>query len=291
MRNSSQASQIEAALARSHTQVIAVTGGKGGVGKTSVAANLSVALAAKGRDVMLLDADLGLANVDVMLGLQPAYNLSHVVTGQVDVDSISVDGPCGIRVVPATSGDVEMIDLPATSQAAIVRAFTDLAVPPDTLVIDTAAGIGESVARFTQAAQYALLVVCDEPASLTDAYALVKVFSREYGISHFHIITNMTRNAAHGRKLFTKLSRVADQYLDVVLRHAGNIPSDSDLVRAVQEQRAVAEAYPRSWSAQAFRDLAGTVAALGPRPESRGGIEFFLERALMKSPKTAGDSA
>ena len=125
------------------------------------------------------------------------------------------------------------------------------------------------------------MVVCDEPSSITDSYALIKVFSREYGISHFHIVTNMTRNAADGRRLFTKLNKVTGQFLDVVLRHTGNIPQDGYLKRAVQEQRAVVEAYPRSWSAKAFRLLAESVDRLPVKSNVNGTIEFFFERLLM----------
>lgn len=291
MRDREQAAQVKSALAGKDTRVIAVTSGKGGVGKTNVAANLSAALAADGQDVMLLDADFGLANADVLLGLQPSFNLSDVISGEADIDCVTVKGPFGMRVVPATSGRVEMVDLASTLQAAIIQSFGDVAVQPDVLVIDTASGIGESVARFTQAAQHAIVVVCDEPSSITDAYALIKVFSREYGISHFQIVTNMTRNAADGRQLFSKLSRVANQFLDVVLRHVGNIPQDAFLKRAIQEQRAVVEAYPNSWSAKAFRRLGNKVKLLPGKSMPSGGIEFFLERVLTNKRAFAGGAS
>lgn len=280
MIKNNQVKQLESALAQTPARVIAVTSGKGGVGKTNVAANLAVALANTRRNVILLDADLGLANVDVLLGLQPRFNLSHVISGEADIDSTIVEGPCGVRIVPASSGNLSMIDLPSTSQAAIVQSFSEMAMQPEILIIDTAAGISDSVARFTQAAHHAVVVVCDEPSSITDAYALIKVFSREYGISHFHVVTNMTRNAADGQQLFTKLNKVSGQFLDVVLRHTGSIPQDGYLKRAVQEQRAVVAAYPRSWSAKAFRQLAETVKRLPVSPNAKGTIGFFFERLL-----------
>lgn len=283
MRKDHRVSQVTSALSQQPTQVIAVTSGKGGVGKTNVAVNIAVALASDRRNVMLLDADLGLANVDVLLGLQPRFNLSHVLNGQADIDCTIVEGPCGVRVVPATSGNKAMIDLPAASRAAIIQSFGKIAIQPEILIIDTAAGISDSVARFTQAAHHAVVVVCDEPSSITDSYALIKVFSREYAISHFQVVTNMTRNAADGRQLFTKLNRVTEQFLDVVLRHAGNIPQDGYLKRAVQEQRAVVEVYPRSWSAKAFQALADTLRRLPFRSDARGSIEFFFERMLTAS--------
>ena len=275
-----QTAQVRQAMLPRSTRVFAVTSGKGGVGKTNIATNLAVAHAACGQDVMLLDADLGLANVDVLLGLQPRFNLSHVIDGEADIDCTVVNGPCGVRVVPATSGQTSMVDLPLKSRAAIIQAFADVTQQPDILIVDTAAGISDTVARFTQAALHAIVVVCDEPSSITDAYALIKVFSREHGISHFHIVTNMTRDAADGRQLYLKLHRVADQFLDVVLRHIGNVPQDGYLRRAVQEQRAVVDAYPNSWSAKAFRQLAGSTGRLPKACGASGGIEFFLERVL-----------
>lgn len=288
MRNDNQVSKITSALSQHPTQVIAVTSGKGGVGKTNVAVNIAVALASDRRNVMLLDADLGLANVDVLLGLQPRFNLSHVLNGEADIERTIVEGPCGVRVVPATSGNKAMIDLPAASQAAIIQSFGEMSVQPEILIIDTAAGISDSVARFTQAAHHAFVVVCDEPSSITDSYALIKIFSREYGISHFQIVTNMTRNAADGRQLFAKLNRVSGQFLDVVLRHAGNIPQDGYLKRAVQEQRAVVDVYPRSWSAKAFRELAEKVKRLPFKSGARGSIEFFFERMLASTSQQVG---
>ena len=280
MPERSQFAQLTAAMSPRTTRVIAVTSGKGGVGKTNVAANLSVALARTGSKVMLFDADLGLANVDVLLGLQPRFNLAHVIEGEADLDCVIIDGPAGIRIVPASSGNRSMLDLPPLAQASIVRSFADLAVPPDVLVVDTAAGISDSVARFTQAAHHAVVVVCDEPSSITDSYALIKLFSRDYRITHFHIVTNMTANAAEGRRLFEKLSSVSNRFLDVVLRHAGNVPQDPYLRRAVQEQRSVVDAYPRSSASAAFRSLADTLGRLPLKRQPAGTIEFFLERLI-----------
>ncbi|MEQ8207985.1 MAG: P-loop NTPase, partial [Woeseia sp.] len=180
MNSVSQVEGIKKALTRRPVKVVAITSGKGGVGKTNVATNLAVALSNRRRKVMLLDADLGLANIDVLLGLQPRFNLSHVISGEADLASTIINGPAGVQIVPAASGNFLMTDVPAVSQAAIVQAFSDLTEQPDVLIVDTAAGISESVARFVQAAQQAIIVVCDEPSSITDAYALIKVFSRHY---------------------------------------------------------------------------------------------------------------
>lgn len=291
MRNDSQSNGLQRALQRQPAQVIAVTSGKGGVGKTNVAVNLAVSLAGEGDNVMLLDADLGLANVDVLLGLQPRFNLSHVVSGECDLDSVVLRGPKRTRIVPASSGSFSMIDLPRASQAAIIQAFSGLADQPDVLLVDTAAGISENVARFVQASQQVVVVVCDEPASLTDAYALIKVFSRNYGIKRFQVVTNQTRDTWEGRMLFNKLRKVADLYLDVVLRHLGNVPLDPWLKRAVQEQRAVVDAYPRSASGTAFAGIARVLRSMPARREASGSVEFFLERLLAAEPLRFGELA
>ena len=281
-------SNLERYMNRGPVSVLAVCSGKGGVGKTNVAVNIAVALGARRHRVCLLDADVSLANVDVLLGLQPKFNLSHVVTGEADLDSTVLLGPNDIRIVPASSGNFCMTNLPSASQAAIVQSFAQLREQPDVLVVDTAAGISPTVARFVQAAQHAVVVVCDEPASLTDAYALIKVFSQNYGISRFHVVTNQSRSAAAGRALFSKLSRVTDSYLDVVLRHLGDVPRDDYLVQAVQEQRSVVDAYPRSAAGNAFLKIARNIEALPPAGETGGGIEFFFERLLMAEQQGRG---
>src|SRR5580700_9926929 len=207
-------------------QVIAVTGGKGGVGKTCVAVNLAAALTAQGKRVVLLDGDLGLANVDVFLGLSPRFTLAHVLNGERTLDEILVTAPQGFQVVPAASGAANLANLDARAHLGLVQAFSALATQVDVLIVDTAAGLGHGVTQFSQAAQQVVITVCDEPASLTDAYALVKVLSRHHGISRFRVLANMVRSAGAGRELFLRLERVTTRFLDVVLDYVGEIPED-----------------------------------------------------------------
>ena len=156
-------------------KVVAITGGKGGVGKTLVAVNLGAALARAGCGAMLLDADLGLANVDVLLGLHARLNLEHVVNGECALDDVILTATSGLKVVPASSGSMAMASLGRAQHAGLVNAFSQLFEPLDVLLIDTAAGVGDGVVTFSEAAQRVVVVVCDEPASLTDAYGLIKV--------------------------------------------------------------------------------------------------------------------
>jgi flagellar biosynthesis protein FlhG len=292
---------LEAAVDQAHglrglqaprpVQVIAITGGKGGVGKTNVSVNLGVALAQRGRSVMLLDADLGLANVDVLLNLKPRFTLEHVLAGERELAEVIVDGPAGLRIVPAASGVAGMADLAPAVYGGLIRAFGQLAVDLDVLLVDTAAGVSEAVLSFARAAQEVLVVVCDEPASLADAYALIKLLSTRHGVSRFHVLCNMVRRSRDGRELFGKLLAVCDQYLDVVLEFAGAVPFDDYLRRAVQARQPVLEAYPRSPSAHALRQLAEQVERWPRARGVRGHVEFFFERMLQPTPAAVGDSA
>ena len=276
----SQAETLEDLNASRPVKVIAVTGGKGGVGKTTVSANLAVSIAAQGRDVMLVDADLGLANVDVVLGLNTRFHLGHVVSGECALEDAIVTGPHGLQIVPAASGIKRMANLSDTEQAGIIRAFSDLYHRVDVMIVDTAAGLHDSVLTFSQAAQHVLVVVCDEPASITDAYALIKVLSREHGVRRFQILANQTRRSGEGPELFQKISRVCDRFLNVTLEFAGSVPFDDYLRRAVQRQSAVVEAYPASISSVALKNLAVKADKWSVPQGARGHLEFFVERMV-----------
>lgn len=278
----SQAAGLRAFSRQAPVRVIAVTGGKGGVGKTNVSANLGMALAMGGERVLLMDADLGLANVDVLLGLQPAMNLSHVIKGDCALDDILLEAPHGLRVIPASSGVKKMAELSHAEHAGLIRAFSDLSFNPGILLIDTAAGISDSVVTFARAAHEVLVVVCDEPASITDAYAMIKILHREHGVDRFRVLANMVHSAQEGSDLHKKLAKVTDRFLNVNLDYVGTVPYDEFLRKAVQKQRALVEAYPRSKAALAFGKIAQKVAQW-PSPRAASGcIEFFVER-LFKS--------
>jgi flagellar biosynthesis protein FlhG len=264
-------------------RVIAVTGGKGGVGKTNISINLGVALAELGRRVMLLDADLGLANIDVLLGLHAQHNLSHVMSGECELQEIMVLGPKGMRVVPGASGLQQMAELSPAEHAGLIHAFSEVSGDVDVLMIDTAAGISDLVVSFSRAAQEQIVVVCDEPASITDAYAIIKLLNREHGIGRFRILANMVKSVQEGKDLFNKMCRVTDQYLDVMLSYMGSIPYDEQLRKAVKSQRPVVEAYPRSRVAQAFKNLAKRADNWPVPTDVSGDLQFFVERLIQFS--------
>ncbi|WP_041070533.1 MinD/ParA family ATP-binding protein [Thiolapillus brandeum] len=263
-------------------KVIAVTGGKGGVGKTNVAVNLSLSLAAAGNEVMLLDADFGLANVDVQLGLSPEYDLSHLISGERNLEEIIIQGPGGVKIIPASSGISRMADLSHQERAGIIHAFSELHCDVDYLVVDTSAGIADSVISFCKASHEVLVVVCDEPASITDAYALIKVLNREHGVNHFHVLANMVYSNRQGMDLYNKLSLAANHFLEASLSFLGIIPQDERLRQAVQKQKAVVALYPSSPSSSAFRKVAGNIEKWPGTQNASGQLEFFVER-LIKS--------
>lgn len=261
---------------------IAIASGKGGVGKTNIAVNLSVGLALMGQHVMLFDADLGLANADILLGLRPTRTLHDLVAGRVeDLDEILVEGPGGLKLVPSASGIGAMANLTPAEHAGLIRAFSAYDKPLDVLVVDTAAGVQDSVTSFCRAVQAVFIVVCDEPASLTDAYALIKVLHQEHGLRRFRIIANMVRDHESGRRLVQKLSAVCAQYLpDVLLDAAAMVPMDDQLRRAVQRRGPVVTLYPGSASGRALTELARQIDRWAGGDTDTGGIGFFVERML-----------
>ena len=260
-------------------QVIAITGGKGGVGKTNIAVNLAVSMSREGLDVLLFDADLGLANVDVVLGMSVQHTLADVIAGRQQLSDVVVRGPEGLRIVPAASGVAALADLDQEIHNGLVRSFSDQIDPPEVLIVDTGAGIDTTVQTFVSACKTVVVVVCDEPASLTDAYALMKVLRSERGVRRFEILANQVDTPAQGRQVYDRLTTVSDKYLDVELGYLGAVPSDAYLKRAVQERVALVSMYPRSPAAVAIRDIGRRLnrnAAVATTP----GMGFFVEELL-----------
>lgn len=262
-------------------KIIAVSSGKGGVGKTNVSVNLAISMAKQGKEVLLLDADLGLANVDVQLGLNTSYDLSHVMNGERTLDEIIVEGPSNIKVIPASSGISRMANLTPVEQMGLINAFSELSHAVDVLIIDTGAGISDTVVNFCSASKDVIVVVYDEPASITDAYAFIKVMSRHHNVSRFHILANMAHDAHEGRELFMKLSKATDRFLDVVLSFIGSVPYDEKLRKAVQHQRAVVDAFPNSPSSLAFKRITKNINKWSESSSSASGqMKFFVERLI-----------
>ena len=267
-------------------RVVAVTSGKGGVGKTNVTANLAVALAHLGRRVMVLDADVGLGNLDVLLGLTPPYTLADVLSGRRRLREVVFPGPGGIRVLPAGSGFQNLTALSDHQIRELQSEMDELQEETDVLLIDTGAGIGRNVTSFATMAQDIIVVATPEPTSLTDAYALMKVLSTQYSERRFRLLVSMTRTPTDGGDVYRKLSLVAERFLHISIDFLGSIPYDPRLTEAVCQQRPLVELYPQSKAAQAFLGLAHDLAEW-PLPESpKGGLQFFWGSLLRKDQQT-----
>lgn len=266
-------------LPRPPPRVITVTSGKGGVGKTTATVNLGTALAMSGQRVVLLDGDMGLANIDVLLGLTPTWNLSHVLEGRCTLEDTVLEGPHGLMVIPASSGKKKMAELGPRENAGIIRAFSDFSLPVDTLLVDTGAGIADSVLTLSAAAQEIIIVVTNDPASITDAYALIKVLSREHGVNRVQVLANQVVNLAEARELYAGLERVSQKFLDITLGFLGAVPQDEWLKTSVRRQRPVVDLYPSAPSALAFQAIAKRTESWQPGI-ARGHLEFFVERLV-----------
>lgn len=275
-----QAQGLRQIIERPPVQVLAVASGKGGVGKTSLSINLAFALAQAKKRVVLLDADLSLANIDVMLGLQPEYNIAHVLNGNCGINDIVVSLAERVSLIPAASGISQLSQLSEAQSAGIVRAFSDLTTPLDILIVDSAAGISTNVTNFARCSNQMVIVVCDEPASITDAYALMKVLSREHEVDRFNILVNMVRGQQDGKRLFHQIEKVTQRFLGIDLSYLGSIPYDDCFRRAAQNQQIAVSQFPNTQAAKAMNQVAQTVANWPKELETRGGIEFFVERLL-----------
>jgi len=262
-------------------RVISVTSGKGGVGKTNIVTNLGFALSRAGKKVLVLDADLNLANVDILLGLTPRYNLHHVFMGEKSLEEVLINGPAGLLILPASSGIMELADLTEHQRLYFLSEMDALSREIDFMLIDTAAGINNNVIYFNLAAQERVIILTPEPTSLTDAYALIKILSGRHDVKKFRILVNLARSEKEALSVFRRLSIVADRFLDSLsLDYLGHIPYDSKLPMAVREQRLVSDIFPDAQASKMFTRLASQISQEQPEVKADGNIKFFWQGAV-----------
>ena len=262
-------------------RVISVTSGKGGVGKTNITANLAIALARLGRQVLIWDADLGLANIDILLGLNSRYNINHLLNGDKTLEEIIIEGPEGVKIMPASSGIQEMAALSEGQKVRLLNEFDHYNLDLDFLLIDTGAGVSSNVMYFNMAAQECIIVVTPEPTSITDAYALIKIMTTKYNEKSFKILMNLVSSAEEAKAIFTLLASVADKHLDSIsLDYLGYIPRDEYIPESIKKQRALLDLYPSAESSKFFKDLAKRVINSPIKSNLDGNIKFFWQRLL-----------
>ena len=262
-------------LRGANARVIAITSGKGGVGKTSIVGNLGYVFAKSGKKVLILDADLGLGNLDVLLGLAPKYNLSHVILGERTIDEILVEGPGKMKILPASSGIQELTNLNKDQKIQILRQLDLLVDSVDVLFIDTAAGISSNVMDFNATAQEVVVVVSPEPTSITDAYALMKVLSLKYSGKACKLMVNMVSRPEEGREVFRQLQIVTDRFLDITIEYLGYVLFDGKVTKGVKTQKIVSELYPDTPASRCFADISRKIANMSPLNLPKGGSNLF----------------
>ena len=264
-------------------KVISVTSGKGGVGKTNVVVNLAYALTQSGKKVLVLDADMGLGNIDVMLGLAPEYNLYHLINGEKSLSEVMTSGPGGMKILPAGSGIQELSELTPNQKLNLLAELDRIDNSIDIVLIDTAAGISGNVMYFNTAAQDIIVVASPEPTSMTDAYALMKILHTKYGESRFRLLVNMVRDSGEGRDVYRKLSAAADKFLNISIDYIGHIMQDKSVRMSVLNQRSVVDLYPGSDAGKCYTSLDRTVCGWPVNKDIKGNIQFLWRRLMGQS--------
>ena len=265
---------------KKETRVIAITSGKGGVGKTNIVANLGFALSRLGKKVLILDADLGLGNLDVLLGLAPRYNLSHVISGEKSLEEIILKGPGKLEILPASSGIQELTQLSKQQKIQILTKLDLLIDSFDVLLIDTAAGISTNVLDFNATAQEILVVVSPEPTSLTDAYALMKVLSLKYSEKHCKLLVNQAANDQEGRDIYRQLNLVTERFLVISVKYFGCVLFDEKVTKSVRRQQIILELYPDSPASKSFSMLAKKIKNMKISKSTKGDSNLFWEHLI-----------
>lgn len=261
-------------------RVIAVSSGKGGVGKTNVVANLALYFSSLGKKVLVLDADLGLSNIDVLLGIAPKYNIRHVIKGEKSMEEIIVEGPGGISIIPASSGIKELTSLSDTEKLKLISELDNIKTPFDLFLIDTGAGINMNVLFFCVASQELVVLVTPEPTSIADGYALIKVLLRDFGEKNFKILVNNAKNEREAVETFNKLSIVAERFLNLSLDYLGFLPFEKRIKDAIVAQKGFINLYPNSNFSRILGEVGARLLGSPPAGPVKGNVQFFLKKAL-----------
>jgi len=283
MKTSVVPSAIRQKRHNGNTRVIAITSGKGGVGKTNISANFAYLFSKMGKRTLLLDADAGLANIDVILGITPKYNLHHVLSGEKSLSQAVVEGPGGVKILPASSGIPEMTSLSKGQKFTLLEELDGLDEDFDFMFIDTAAGIADNVMYFNMVAGEIIVVATPEPTSLTDAYALIKVLYQGYAARRFMLLVNMAQNSNEAEGVYTRLSNATNQFLDLPIEYLGYIPRDQNVSKAVRKQKLLSDIFPDSKASKSMSEIVKNLCQKQPGDYENGTIKFFDRSIIEKN--------
>jgi flagellar biosynthesis protein FlhG len=264
-------------------RVMAVTSGKGGVGKTMLTANLAVLAARRGKRVLIIDADLGLANVEIVFGVKPKRHVGDLLDPQVAADEVLIEVRPGIHILPAASGIQQLTQLGEDEKLRLIAVLDGLADRFDLVLIDSGAGIGDNVLFFVGVAQEIVLVVTPEPTSLVDAYAAVKVLSQQMGLKDFGVVVNSVVDELAARDVFQKLVGLADRFLSVRIRHLGYVTRDENVHRAVMAQRPITDLFAMAPASRALALVADRLFSQAPPPMVDGGMKLMWHRLFREA--------
>ncbi len=271
-------------VTRGDTRVLSITSGKGGVGKTNIATNLACALVQEGKKVLVFDADLGLANIDILMGITPEYTIEHVIKGKKKLSDIIINTPEGVHILPSSSGVEEFTNLSLFQKKRLIEEFSLLNNIYDFIIIDTPAGISSNVIYFNLAANEIINVIEPDPTSFTDAYALMKVLSVKYGVEEFSIVVNCVDSEEQAKRVFQNMNMVCEKFLQIKLTYLGHIFKDKKLVQAVRNQRPVVVLYPYSKASRCIYNLCNTICRVKPK-NKESSFRKFLNKLFGKEEK------
>ncbi len=273
----------EQAKASKTARVISVTSGKGGVGKTVCVANLAAIMAKNGTRVLVIDADLGLANIDLYFGLNPKYNLNHFFAGEKQLREILVRTRSGITILPAGSGVQKYTHLDSFDKNRLMEEIDLLHGRFDVVLIDTEGGISENVTFFTLAAQEIVVVTTPEPTALSDAYALMKLLSTMFNEKTFKLIVNSVVSENEALETYRKLTMVGSQFIDISIDFLGAIPLDKGFTDSVRKQKTLVELFPKSKASLAFEELVRNIESTTEKKTHKGSMQFFWKKMLSRN--------
>ena len=266
-------------LGKESARIIAVTSGKGGVGKSNLTVNLALAFLAEGKEVLVIDADLGMANVDVLLGTSSKYNLLHLLDEDVVLDDVILKGPYGLRYISGGSGMEQAGDFTPTERNLLEKKLTGCGEMADVILIDTGAGIGRNVLDFILAADEVILVTTPEPTAMTDAYAVMKAYSMYAAKPNMRLVVNRVYDEAESLEVSEKLRKTAERFLHMEIRALGAIYEDRTMIQAVRQQKPILEAYPSALATQCIKAIARTI-LYGEKVHIKKGWKSFLQYFL-----------